>query len=417
MMRERVFLFRRLVCALLSVCILCAALPALAEEDGEDAFAEDADGNYTVDGEKVSGKDGDNAEGEDTEGEPDGNAVYREKTKEDFDLNSPAIYRGTITDRFSYSIFSEKDIKSPKLASNLKNVSVDILYVGLVWVIIRYDGKIGYIKREYLNRKIEPVDPVNTPPFAAQKHEWIATVAKPCYVRKTMTKEPLAEEELKTYWVKLDPGTRISIWRFQDGWAIVNYMRSYGYIDPNDLTDLIPVSPTDDPVDRNSPIAAYTSYYTMKHLNPNEKGVNKKMNKNRIINIGVGCKRIRESGLLMPGDKFNANKKNIGPCKRANGYVDAWGLVKGKSVPCTGGGTCQVCSTMYNVVMQLPGLKVELRNPHGYGGASYLPIHCDAAMGTDNQNLIFRNDYDFPVRLEGWSSGDGALLMLIYRAD
>jgi hypothetical protein len=52
------------------------------------------------------------------------------------------------------------------------------------------------------------------------------------------------EKEYSTYWVKLNPGTMISIWQFMDGWAVVNYMRSYGYIDPNDLKDLIPVSPT-----------------------------------------------------------------------------------------------------------------------------------------------------------------------------
>ena len=37
---------------------------------------------------------------------------------------------------------------------------------------------------------------------------------------------------------------------------------------------------------------------------------------------------------------------------------------------------------------------------------------------TDKQHLgKVRNDYDFPVQLVGKSSGDGALLMMIYRAD
>ena len=89
----------------------------------------------------------------------------------------------------------------------------------------------------------------------------------------------------------------------------------------------------------------------------------------------------------------------------------------GKAVRSSGGGTCQVSSTLYNILIQLPGLTILKRRPHGYGGASYLPIHCDAAVGNDSLNLIFRNDYDFPIRLEGHSSGDGALLMLAYRAD
>jgi len=38
-------------------------------------------------------------------------------------------------------------------------------------------------------------------------------------------------------------------------------------------------------------------------------------------------------------------------------------------------------------------------------------------VGNDSLNFIFRNDYDFPVQLVGESTGDGALLMMIYRAD
>ena len=357
------------------------------------------------------------AEGEDTEDAAvaDPNAVYHEKTLADFTVNSPALYRGKITDVIGeYSIYSEKNIDSPRVVRGIKNVQVDILYVGLVWVIVRYEGKIGYVKREYLSKDFEAYDPVNTAPFQVQKHQYIATVARDCYVRKTMTKEPLEEKNYKSYWVKLNPGTQISIWQFQNGWAIVNYMRSYGYIDPNDLKDLIPVSPTDTPISKESPIAAYTSYYTMKHLLPGATKETKTNNLNRIWNIGHGAEKITRTGLMQPGDVFNGNKKNIGPYRE---YKLAIGLVNGQAVLSSGGGTCQVSSTLYNVLCQLPGLTILKRRPHGYGGASYLPIHCDAAVGNDSLNLIFRNDYDFPIQLVGKSSGDGALLMLIYRAD
>ena len=39
----------------------------------------------------------------------------------------------------------------------------------------------------------------------------------------------------------------------------------------------------------------------------------------------------------------------------------------------------------------------------------------DAAVGNKTQNLRWRNDYDFPIRVEAHTSGDGALCMLIYR--
>ena len=395
-------IWARWLALMLAVCIGLTAMPA-------PVFAEEmvAEGELTE-------EEAENAEGENTEDPTSTGLFYEEKTKEDFDQNSPALYLARFSNVFNYSIFSEKDIKSKKLAWDLQSVPVEVLYVGLVWVIVRYQGLIGYVKREYLAKEMTTVDPVHTAPFNVQKHQYIATVARECYVRKSMSKEPLVEKEYSTYWVKLNPGTMISIWQFMDGWAVVNYMRSYGYIDPNDLKDLIPVSPTEEPLSKESPIAAYTSYYTMKHLLPGASKETKELNLNRIWNIGHGAEKITKTGLLQPGDEFNGNKKNIGPYRE---YKQAIGLVDGKAVRSSGGGTCQVSSTLYNILIQLPGLTILKRRPHGYGGASYLPIHCDAAVGNDSLNLIFRNDYDFPIRLEGHSSGDGALLMLAYRAD
>ena len=400
----------RLLSLVLALSICAAALPAFS-------LAEETEEEYEVERE-LTEEEAEGMEGDDTEAVITGGKIYEEKTKEDFDLNSPALYTGRMR---NYSIYAEKfntaeEARSiKKLFTGMDGKTVDILYVGLVFFIVRYKDQIGYTKRQYMVKEsIIPVDPVHTAPFNVQKHTYIATVAKECYVRKTMSKEPLVESEFSTYWVLLHPGTRISIWQFVDGWAVVNYMRNYGYIDPNDLTDLIPVSPTEEAISEESPIAAYTSYYTMKHLYPSTPKDLKEMNENRVWNIGHGCERIRETGLMQPGDVFDGNKKNIGPYRE---YKLAIGLVDGRAVLSSGGGTCQVSSTLYNALCQLPGLTVLQRRPHGGEGASYLPIHCDAAVGNSSLNLRFRNDYDFPIRLEAYSSGDGALLMLAYRAD
>ena len=204
-------------------------------------------------------------------------------------------------------------------------------------------------------------------------------------------------------WVILKPGTELSIWKFYKGWAMVNYMREYGYIDPNELTDLIPVSPTDEELYPDSPIAAYTSYYKMTQTDTN---------KSRIHNIKTGCKYI--TGVLQPGERFNANQ-TMGPYRPSKGYEPAPVLTKGTSKLGYGGGTCQVSSTLYNVLIQLPGIEINHRRPHGGNGASYLPIFCDAAVGNPELNLIFTNRYDFPIRIVGTSNDDGALLMRIYR--
>ena len=105
----------------------------------------------------------------------------------------------------------------------------------------------------------------------------------------------------------------------------------------------------------------------------------------------------------------------MGPYKKSLGYQPAYVLVDGKSVPGYGGGTCQVSSTLYNALLQLPGIEILQRRPHGPGGAKYLPHGVDAAVGNTSLNLRFRNNYDFPIRVEGHTSDDGALLMVVYK--
>ena len=385
---------KRLLCILLCLSLLSGVLCfAMAEED-EPEFSEEEMEEMEEEQREAA---------EDTEAVVEGE-VYHEKTREDFDLNSPAIYTGKMRSDFGGSIWAVKDTSNPKnKLLECKGKKLDILYVGLRWMIVRRDNVIGYVKREYVAKSdIETVDPVNTPPFNVQKHSYIAKTATTCHVRKSMVLSR-SEEDDGNNWVILKPGTELSIWKFYKGWAMVNYMREYGYIDPNELTDLIPVSPTDEELYPDSPIAAYTSYYNMAQT---------EKNKNRIHNIKTGCGYI--SVVLQPGQKFDANKI-MGPYNASKKYRKAGVLTEGRTTLGYGGGTCQVSSTLYNVLIQLPHIEINHRRPHGGNGASYLPIHCDAAVGNPELNLIFTNRYDFPIRILGTSNDDGALLMRIYR--
>ena len=328
--------------------------------------------------------------------------VFPEPTAKDFSKDSQPVFTGTL--RAGYSVFSEMSVESRRVVSSVSYTSkVDILYMGLQWAIVRKDGKIGYVKREWLEKEsIVALDPVNTPPFNVQKHAYIATTATACHVRKTM--DPArGDGDDGNNWVILKAGTNITILQFYEGWAMVNYMRSYGYIDPAELTDLIPVAPTDEVLFEDSPIAAYTSYYKM---------VQTESNISRIHNIRKGCEYI--SRTLQPGELFDANKI-MGPYNRSKGYEPAPVMIEGKTVPGYGGGTCQVSSTLYNVLIQLPKINILYRRPHGGNGASYLTIHCDAAVGNASLNLRFENGYDFPIRIEAMSNDDGALSIRIYK--
>lgn len=380
-------MMKRVLALLCALCLLLSLLPAALAEDAGDAAEPEL-----TDEELAELKEMDDGDDDEDDVIVVG-ATFQEPDRSEFDQNSVALYTCRILD--NSSIYAERSTDSKRIRGFDGGVTADVLYVGSNYAIVRYKDDIGYILRKRIT-SVTPVDPVNTPPYGVQKAAYVATTADVCEVRKSMSDEDES-------WVVLNPGTKLSLWRIQDGWAIVHYWRTYGYINMNDLTDLIPVSPTDEPLSEETPIAAYTSFYTMKQT---------KSNAGRITNISVACNRLTR--VMQPGEELDFNKQ-VGPYKKSVGYKEAPVLIDGKAVPGYGGGTCQVSSTLYNALLQLPGIEILQRRPHGPGGASYLPHGVDAAVGNTNLNLRFRNDYDFPIRVEGHTSDDGALLMLIYK--
>ena len=383
-------MIKRMLALLVAVCLLIPSVSALAEVEYFDGWTKEIiEGYYTHDSEvahlmKYTAV-------YDSIGEQ-----YHEPSKEEFSSSSPALYTAKL--QANISIYTEKDTSSAHVIDAKSNgINVEVLYVGTFWCVVRANGKLGYSKREKLSG-FECVAP-NTMPYGVQKHSYVAKTTKITYVRVGMSHQD-------HYWAVLKPGTTLTIWKIQDGWAIVNYHRTYGYIDLNDLTDLVPVSPTDTPISEETPIAAYTSYYGMSQSDTNM---------NRLNNIQVACSFLRT--IIMPGETYNCNKI-WGPYNKSKGYKEAPVLINGETKPGYGGGTCQASSTIYNALIQLPGIQIVNRHAHGPSGAAYLPHGVDAAVGDDskNLNLIFRNNYDFPIRIDAQSNDDGALCMLIYRA-
>ena len=276
--------------------------------------------------------------------------------------------------------------------------AVEILELGPDWLLIRSEKGEGYIQRRYIDfTRVEPVDPAATPPYPAILSEYIAWVADTTEVREA------PDANAKSF-VTLNPGARLAFIGVEDGWAKLIYWRHYAYVDTRDLSELMPLANGVQDADGSAPIAGYTSFY---NIATNED------NLNRMVNISVANDRMRQY-IIQPGETFDFNR-DAGPYNKRSGYLPAPTLVDGGTALGYGGGTCQVSSTLYNTLMQLPGLSVEKRRPHGPGGARYLPLHADAAVGNQNLNLVFRNFYPFPVRIDG-SSQDGALTILIWPA-
>lgn len=271
---------------------------------------------------------------------------------------------------------------------------IEIYEVSPEWVTASYKEKMGYVLRSQITA-VKPVDTVNTPPYGVFKHTYMAETAGETPVLFS----PQADAKVH---ITLQAGARLSILDITDGWARIPYKREYAYADTRLLLNLTPVSPTDTPLSSETPIAAFTSFYSV---------ADTKDNIGRMENIRVANRKL--SRVIAPGEVLDFNKQ-IGPFSKANGYKDAPVLRNGDLTTGPGGGTCQVSSTFYNAVLQLPKITVLDRSPHGPTGAKYLPYGMDAAVGSDSRNLRIRNDYDFAIRVEA-SSQDGALFMCIYK--
>ena len=258
-------------------------------------------------------------------------------------------------------------------------------------------GVTGYVKRVCLDNT-ETIDPATTPPYGVEFNHYITSV--------TAQDAPvLTDIENGEVLITLHQGTKLSIIGYENGYAKLIYHRQYGYIDSNLLADPIPVYIDPETAGTDAPIAAYTSFYKI---------TKDESNIGRMKNIDTACRKLCAINLLS-GDNLDFNR-DIGPYRASNGYFPAPVLVDGKSQDGYGGGTCQVSSTLYNVVLQLPGIYVIQRRAHGNNGASYLPIGVDAAVGNSKLNFRFRNHYLFPIRIDA-SAQDGALTIAIYRAE
>ena len=121
-------------------------------------------------------------------------------------------------------------------------------------------------------------------------------------------------------------------------------------------------------------------------------------NEGRKKNVTTGCSKINGT-LLYPGDTFSAYKATS-PYTEKNGYGVGGAYNNGELVESMGGGICQVSTTLYNAAIRAE-LKITQRNAHSMV-VSYVDPSVDAAIAGTYKDLKFRNDYDFPVYIEGY---------------
>ena len=319
-------------------------------------------------------------------------------------VNGVPKIRYTGRTKISMNMRSAADKESESLGVLKEGDTVQIFGFDQVWLFC-WDETVGiyYIGRHNVD-DIQPVSE-DIPPYGVIPNRFVASTA----VETPLLAAPNTDAEvLATY----PADTRVSFWHIVDGWAVVPYRRVVGYLYMGDMKDLTPVSPSVEYAQVGDILAAFTTFYSTKQT---------ELNIGRMENLRVGSNYI--SKVYQPGESFSFNQV-AGPYRKNRGYMDSPVLINGESVAGSGGGTCQISTTLYNALLQLPdGIIILYRHAHGPSGATYAPHGVDAAVGRDlgggnsiELDLRFRNDYDFPIALD-CSVQNGALCICIRKAD
>lgn len=121
----------------------------------------------------------------------------------------------------------------------------------------------------------------------------------------------------------------------------------------------------------------------------------------RAFNLELATKSINGT-VLMPGEVFSYNDV-VGERSAERGYKNAGVIVGNKVENGIGGGICQVSSTLYQAVLR-SGLNSVERINHSLP-VGYMTKGFDATVAWDSLDYKFKNTFDFPIYIEGVTSG------------
>ena len=299
-----------------------------------------------------------------------------------------AAYSGVIGKRMNVQRWATED--STVLGVIEAGTAVDVYNKGRTWTRIAYGDGQGYVLTKYVEL-VQRKNPFDGPMPGTSRH-----VAVGCVLQDT-TFLP----EGYQYAIKVTAGSWLSIKEIRDGRAYFPYRREPDNVSVSTeklkLYDFVPWEEAQ-PGDL---LYAFTTFYTT--------SLNKEGNAGRLYNIALASERLTDIR-VKAGESFSFNAV-CGPYTKENGYRSA-PILSGESAMGYGGGVCQVCSTLYNIVLRVPAV-IEDMHWHSQGGASYLPAGFDATVSA-TKDMVFRNVLPYDVRIE-FESQDGVMTAFLFR--
>lgn len=314
----------------------------------------------------------------------------------DVSANTPEGFRELFKAYAYKSVVARKEM-SEKSASAFRvnkyeGVTVSANQNG--WSYIRYKNSYGYVPTDSLF-KWDRIDAYAGDIPGCVKHAGLAFVNHSTEIRSYANN---GKEVLKT----INPGSALSVDALDgQGRYPLPYWRTTGYVQQSDVGYVIPVVPWED-AQSGDLISCMSTFYAV--------GIHTLNYQGRNWNIYLGSSFI--SGLVMqPGETVNIYDI-MGPYRKSTGYHRA-PIMSAGALWGYGGGTCQVNTTLYNALIQVPIL-VNWRKVHAEVGIYYCPVGFDAAVGGGDITMIFTNELPYAVRFNYFMS-DGCLTVGIFR--
>lgn len=130
----------------------------------------------------------------------------------------------------------------------------------------------------------------------------------------------------------------------------------------------------------------------------------------RIDNINLAISKL--NGVIIEnGAEFSFNN-TIGPMNEGNGFKKATGFdSNGKKIKISGGGICQISSTLYNCAL-IAGFNITERHPHSRR-VYYVPKDKDATILYGSLDLKFVNNSGSKVRINASATKSTVTITLV----
>lgn len=314
---------------------------------------------------------------------------------EEFIPEPPFVALYSATADVNLSIRREANADSRLIGTVYENEDVDVSDIEGEWAHVKKGDAEGYVRADHLRyfKRYDPYGPyvpgVVFYPYAAHAME------------ETEIIDNATGELLRT----VPAGTIMSVSALGGDLSVtLPYDRITGRIQATGNLELEAVAAWDE-AQQGDLVAVFSTYYDPAQDTQKQIG--------RLHNIMQGVERLND--VIVPaGQKFYFNDY-CAPYTQSNGYElgPIVNYVSSQKLG-YGGGICQVSTTLYNAILQIP-IDVIKQQVHSSYGISYAPLDMDAAVGAGNIDLRLQNTLPYDVRFALQAQG-GVLTVRVYRA-